>query len=70
MQTICITYKLYKLLSRHSDKLSEITRKYLHLRELIKIDIDLASLSLKSETELLTLKQMVEETLKNKELQC
>ena len=70
MQTICITYKLYKSLSRHSDKLSEITRKYLDLRESIKIDIDLASLSLKSETELLTLKQMVEETLKNKELQC
>lgn len=66
IDSIAIDYKLYVMLSRHSTQLSEITRKYLDLRESIKLDLDMASLSLKSETELSTLKQMVEETLKNK----
>ena len=66
IESILIDYKLYVMLSRHSTQLSEITRKYLDLRESIKLDLDIASLSLKSETELSTLKQMVEETLKNK----
>lgn len=69
MNKVCVTYKLYKLLSRHSTQLSKITKKYLDLRESIKLDLDIASLSLKSETELLTLKQIVEEVLKNKELE-
>lgn len=68
--SIMIGYKLYAILSRHSTQLSKMTKKYLALRESIKLDLDMASLSLKSKTELSTLKQMVEETLKNKESKC
>jgi len=68
--SIMVTYKLYVMLSRHSIQLSQMTKKYLDLRESMKMDIDMASLSLKSETELLTLRQMIEETLRNKKLEC
>ena len=68
--SVNVDYKLFAMVCRHSVQLSQVTKKYLDLRESIKLDLDMASLSLKSETELSTLIQMVEETLKNKGLKC